>query len=385
MEKVVLYGAGLVAKALLAKKLEFEVAAITDSNEKLWGSDWAGYPVLPPDAVDFSQCDKIVIATLDYYDEIKEQLVNEYCMKEEKIEKVSAFYARTSESNSFPHQLGVAMIIRNGSEYLDEWICYHILIGISHFYIYDNESTDGLKGVLDKWIKKGIVTYIFYPGDCIQMEAYNHAIAHFQNDVKYLAIIDSDEFIAVTDRSRTLPEVIEEIEAKYELSMDERLGGSFGGVALNWRIYGTSNHKVRQSGLVIENYTWRGKDDVTENALVKTICNPRRVERFPNPHAPIYKKGYCGISEKGSFVIGSMFFDGMCSKLRVNHYHSKSEEELREKFKRGWPDQEHHDVVDAEVEKRIWQVRKNHNAVEDRILADYADEVRRMMESVKIY
>ena len=385
MENIVLYGAGLVADELLKKQLDVHIEAVTDSNENIWGKEWKGHRITPPGEVPYDEADKVIIATFDYYDEIKEQLIRKYHVEEKKIEGAGRFYARHSEEVKPEKAVGAAMIIRDGARYIDEWIAYHLLIGVSHFYIYDNESTDNLKETLEKWINKGVVTYIYFPGECIQMAAYNHAIAHFRNEVKYLAVIDSDEYIGIADKKKTLGEVLEEIETNYEIAIDDHPGGGFGGVAVNWRVYGTSNHKKRQEGLVIENYTWRAEDFSKENILVKTICNPRRVERFSSPHIPIYKEGYCGISENGSWIAGTEFHDGMCRKLRINHYHSKSEEELREKFKRGWPDQKHLGIeeLECELEKRLWRVRRNQNAVEDRMLADYADEVRRMLEEVR--
>lgn len=37
-------------------------------------------------------------------------------------------------------------------------------------------------------------------------------------------------------------------------------------------------------------------------------------------------------SENGSYITGSVFFEGRCEQLRLNHYHTRSEEELRYKM-----------------------------------------------------
>lgn len=44
--------------------------------------------------------------------------------------------------------LAVCVIIKNEARYLAEWIVYHQLVGVDHFYIYDNNSEDDLAGVL---------------------------------------------------------------------------------------------------------------------------------------------------------------------------------------------------------------------------------------------
>ena len=49
------------------------------------------------------------------------------------------------ESKQFKYFISVACIIKNEGPYLKEWIEYHKLIGVEHFYVYDNESSDDTK------------------------------------------------------------------------------------------------------------------------------------------------------------------------------------------------------------------------------------------------
>ena len=45
--------------------------------------------------------------------------------------------------------LGVAMaaITKNEGPFIAEWVAYHYLLGVEHFIIYDNGSTDGSAAV----------------------------------------------------------------------------------------------------------------------------------------------------------------------------------------------------------------------------------------------
>ena len=45
--------------------------------------------------------------------------------------------------------LGVAAIIKNEKPYLKEWLEYHRLQGVEHFYLCDNGSTDGTAAYLE--------------------------------------------------------------------------------------------------------------------------------------------------------------------------------------------------------------------------------------------
>ena len=91
--------------------------------------------------------------------------------------------------------LGITAIVKNEARYLAEWIEYHRLIGVGKFYIYDNESTDGILAVLDKYIAEGIVEYRPITGKNRQNDAYNDSLNRHRKEVKYMAFIDAEEII----------------------------------------------------------------------------------------------------------------------------------------------------------------------------------------------
>lgn len=141
-----------------------------------------------------------------------------------------------------------------------------------------------------------------------------------------------------------------------------------GGIGINWRVYGTSFHDTKQSGGLIGNYTYRAADEYAGNVHIKTICNPRAVVGVPNPHFCNYKNGWSQISEKGTIFQGPFFCDASCSKLRINHYESKSREELLAKLKRGWPDQPHTKKTQKFIEERLKVACETWNEVYDPFL-----------------
>jgi glycosyltransferase involved in cell wall biosynthesis len=244
------------------------------------------------------------------------------------------------------------------------------MVGVQHFYIYDNESTDGLEQKLQKYIQDGIVTYIYWSGKYQQMTVYNHAVSHFQYDTKWLAIIDGDEYIVPVKEGTLVPQILDEIETMYRNYQYQSY--CVGGVGVQWRVYGTCGHKKKCPGLLFENYRYRADDDAEKNVHIKTICNPRIVKDISDPHSVKYISGYFTVSENGSLIPAAMFYDASCKKLRLNHYISKSEEEFLEKNRRGWPDK------DLQLEKDAL-----HNAcvewskVYDPIMNRYIDELKR--------
>lgn len=50
----------------------------------------------------------------------------------------------------FPEREGIALVLiaKNEAPYIKEWLDFHLKQGVSHFIIYDNESTDNFQEVL---------------------------------------------------------------------------------------------------------------------------------------------------------------------------------------------------------------------------------------------
>lgn len=371
--KYLIYGTGNQAGIFLEKYLSIEnsnveIVGFVNSkqpNDKV--GDFHGYAVWSPDAAFRTNIEynKIAIATSDFYDDIKKMLIDEY-----QIDKKQICYGGELLC---PYKRGVrdlalVMIVRNEARYMQEWIEFHRLVGVSHFYIYDNDSDDGLRELLQEYVDEDIVTYTDWPGECVQTSAYNDALSKYGEMYGYMGIIDSDEFIVPT----TGVNIVDELDAiidKYEGMVDmNRSGGHVGGIGINWRNYGTSFHKQYVEGLVIENYKYRAEDDYFKNMMIKTVFIPSRVDKVIDPHRVKYKDGYCCISEKGSCINGGGFPDGAGKILRINHYYSKSEEECVAKFKRGWPDQKHVDLGDEYISNRVNTITSKFNAVYDDVM-----------------
>ena len=62
-----------------------------------------------------------------------------------------------------PYYLSIATIFRNEAPYLKEWIEYHLMMGVDHFYLYNNMSEDNYLEVLNPYIEHDIVTLVDWP------------------------------------------------------------------------------------------------------------------------------------------------------------------------------------------------------------------------------
>ena len=251
------------------------------------------------------------------------------------------------DKNLFLYDLAVAAIFKDEARYLKEWLDYHLLAGVEHFYLYNNDSSDDFREVLAPYVEENLVTLIEFPGRVMQYPAYNDALEKFRFECRYLAFIDLDEFI-FPKSNRSVVEVVDEI-----LSADPNAAA----LAINWQVFGSNGQeKADYSRGVLERFTRRAPSDWTPNecggnAHVKTIANPRRADYFWNPHFSIYFEELHAVNENGEVVQGAFNRSVTTEKIAVNHYHTKSIEEYKVKCSRGFADCFDNDYDDAKLEK----------------------------------
>jgi len=245
-------------------------------------------------------------------------------------------------NDKFENTLSIVVMIKNEAEYITEWLEYHKLVGVDKFIIYDNNSEDNIKSVLQPYIDAGVVDYIFYPKTqadfekkgkkveywAFQAYAYNDAIKKYRNKSKWIGIIDIDEFI-VPVKNEKIIDVINDIE-KNVLKKK-----TFIGLAVNWVMYGFCGHREKPKGLVIENFT---KNDGIQE-IYKSIVNPRTVILY-QVHAALHFFYIEGVNEQGKKAYKPDISKSSIEKIRINHYYTKSYEEYTQKIiksRQGWP------------------------------------------------
>lgn len=237
---------------------------------------------------------------------------------------------RARPSSGPEHYLCVATVLRNEGEYVREWLAFQKAVGVDHVVIYDNESTDGFQDRIRDHLASGFVEIIPWPHFAgkinFQQLGFAHAVSHMSGRTTWLALIDLDEFLYST----------EGLKLSATLQRYEDLP------ALNvyWMNYGTSGHKTRQVGLVIENYTLRAADNnLKQIKNVKSIVQPHRVKavlgvhRFLTDLDPII-----GFNEKRMPLThwGWRRQPHTADILRINHYYSRSREEFDSRLPDRW-------------------------------------------------
>ncbi len=224
--------------------------------------------------------------------------------------------------------VSVVAIFKDEPDIID-WIDYHIKIGVERFYLYDNDSSEDFQTLLKPYIDTGVVVYQKIIGRCMQKPVYKDAIYRFKDETEWLAIIDLDEYIVP----------VEDYDIKDFLKKYEK----YSGVVINWVMFDSNGLKKRPVGKpVIETYTRVHKNyQVKKNKTVKSIVKPRDVRFAVSVHVCIYKKGKFAVDENFNRHVTDVRVSTMknsVNKIRVNHYHCKSEEDYMLKISKGFAD-----------------------------------------------
>ena len=105
--------------------------------------------------------DFILITSKRYFNEIKEDLVDKGIDGGKICLLIDFVWYKLFQESTYKYKLSLVLIIRDEAEYIKEWIEYHRLAGAEHFYIYDDESSDGLCDRIKDYTEKGLL-HIFH-------------------------------------------------------------------------------------------------------------------------------------------------------------------------------------------------------------------------------
>ena len=217
--------------------------------------------------------------------------------------------------------LSVCVIAKDEGPYFKEWLDWHISMGVDKFYIYDNESTDNTREILEPYIKSGVVDYTYFPGYRMQLAAYDDCLKKHRFDTRWLAMIDMDEFI-VPVMHKSIPEFLKPLE-KHPV------------VEINWLIYGSGGAKKKEPGTMMERFRYHSEPSHPLNHHVKSIFNPRRVYGMIGCHEAARINGKAVDSNGNRIKTAWRDRDAVHDVIKINHYAVRSYEEFVEKQNRG--------------------------------------------------
>jgi len=217
------------------------------------------------------------------------------------------------------YDLSIAAMFQNEAPYLKEWIEFHKLVGVQHFYLFNNLSKDNYKEILKPYILSGEVELFQVPtethdGDqlyALQRRVYSKAIKKAKGKTRWLAILDLDEFLFAVNEDN----VADFLNANFK---------EYSGVRVNWQIFGTSNvEAIPQNKLMIEMLTMKARPNYSKNYSCKSIVRPECV-LHANIHICCYKPGCMEVNGAKKMMRDN---NTGChiDEIRINHYITRDE------------------------------------------------------------
>jgi hypothetical protein len=217
----------------------------------------------------------------------------------------------------------VCAIMKDERPYIAEWVAYYRILGFDRIVIYSNDSSDGSDVVLSKLASLGVITHFDWPSgerSSPQIAAYTDAVDRCTTD--WILFVDADEFLLL-NQHRTASQFL------------AGFGADVSGIAVNWRLFGSSGLRESDGRLVIERFRMASHPQHYINHHVKTFVRPTAVLEG-HVHACKLRGQY--VTASGIPFVFSR--QGIGTQIdttvaQINHYLTKSRAEYDLKRRRG--------------------------------------------------
>ncbi len=218
--------------------------------------------------------------------------------------------------------IAICAIFKDEARFLREWIEYHSMIGVEHFYLYNNNSSDNYIEVLEQYIKSGLVSLYDWPYDQAQMKAYKDFYERHSAEAQWVSFLDIDEFFVPKDDFSLLDWI--------------KKNDRYPVLQVYWKMFGSSSLLEHDDNkLCIEQYvnSWDALINVGK-CLINTdyqialfnsgthhaTLTKLRNKSFPFKFHPVDQFGHINIFDKEKKLRKSKSDK---AQIQINHYWSK--------------------------------------------------------------
>ena len=223
----------------------------------------------------------------------------------------------------------ILTVIKNEHQYLDEWIKYHLDLGVNHIFIYEDIDSDSHKEICDKYgdsVTLDSVTAVLDEKSRIEakevkeLNKYSVQHTYFRNGLNFLKklysdkydwcfIIDNDEFITLENENDKLEDVLN-LYDKYEAFV------------MSWKWYGANGHitKPLNKG-VLEAYPKEAEGKRPNQVKTCYKLKSFRSEFLYTHHHPTDICNWCNTNYVKYYKTATF------NKIYIRHYITKSWEE----------------------------------------------------------
>ncbi|MCL2744622.1 MAG: glycosyltransferase family 2 protein [Planctomycetaceae bacterium] len=221
--------------------------------------------------------------------------------------------------------LTLGAVVRNEEHYIEEWLTFHKLVGFERFIIALHRCTDStlskIKGL--PFADKIVTLELLGDEQFVQLGTYTKMVREFGHTTRWFAFFDADEFMFPLN-SGDVRCFMTEFE-------------SHSGLAVHNLEFGSSNQVLKPKGLCIETFLHRAPDSYYAHHSTKTIVDPKEAVRFLSPHLLETTRGLVTEDHQLCCLDGiwRLKKEPVFSRIRYNHYHTRSMEDWVERNKRG--------------------------------------------------
>jgi hypothetical protein len=266
-------------------------------------------------------------------------------------------------------RVAVVAIVRDERKFLDEWLVYHRLLGIDHFFVYDDEPDLSMGEFLRPhaahvtvvpWFERHRSMY----GRNKQTKAYTHALHNGLSPFDWVAYLDVDEFLVLKEHG----------DIHGFLSPIDRTVAS---VMLNWVVYGHNGFYDDPPGLVTASLTKRmGNPSVRH----KSISRVADILQVTSAHHVGLKRGRRVGASGSDRGIEDRIVPGDVDVACVNHYQCRSFSRWMARAERGdaaddpiglYPGNDWRWTTDGCLRQFVGVVATKHNEVVDESMLRY--------------
>ena len=210
--------------------------------------------------------------------------------------------------------IAICAMIKDEHKYLKEWIDYHLSIGVTSIYLYEDVESLSHKDICCQYEN----VYLFCITDLLfvygehtnkQLNLYNRCLEKYANQIDYVFFIDLDEFVTFK-QGVTIKDWVNTCSEQ-------------GAILLRWKMYGANGLVNNPNNKVLDVFT-KPVPNYTGRCLDYKTFTKVKGAKEPN----IMRCHHRHISAEPTKIDSS--------RWRLNHYITKSWEEWCERIlKRG--------------------------------------------------
>ena len=211
----------------------------------------------------------------------------------------------------------ICVIIKDENDYLDEWLDYHLNLGIDEIFLYEDYGSKSHEDIVKPYgdrVHLNSIDVIFRTGNFIFTDKYKTGSLNqeklfdwfpevYRDKFDWVLFNDIDEFLIL---KQPLHDLLKEYEDKP-------------GILLHWRWYGASGHIKKPEGKVMDVFTKSSTTVFDYHWSYKSFVNLKK-----------YVKWEKQIHKSNGAVFPLTEWGGY--KAWINHYFTKSWEEWKTKI-----------------------------------------------------